>query len=342
MSRIIEVLPHNPQWITLFGSEAAVLSHVFGKQIMAVHHIGSTAVPGLLAKPVIDILVEVQDINQVDEYNERMINLGYEPRGEYGLPGRRYFPKPVDGRRMYHVHIWQSGHPEIARHLAFRDYLLSFPQQAEAYGRLKEELVATHAGDREKYITGKEAFCQELETAALAWQHELDDLILETDRLHLIPLSPAQLYFALYRPDQLEAGFGFNISQAMYEPPVPGVIQIKHKRTTGKPIARAIWDTYWLLVIDAEEFGAGLLGFKGEPDMGSVEIGYGIDPAFRRRGYATEAVGRLVDWALQQPGCRMVTAWTDKNNAASARVVQKVGMLMARETADQFYWVRDR
>jgi RimJ/RimL family protein N-acetyltransferase len=95
------------------------------------------------------------------------------------------------------------------------------------------------------------------------------------------------------------------------------------------------------MVIQAEPFGAGLIGFKGIPDKnGEVEIGYGIDPPCRRLGYTTEAAGALINWALQQATCLSVTAWSDKSNRASARVLEKVGMQIARETTSQYCWVR--
>ena len=86
-----------------------------------------------------------------------------------------------------------------------------------------------------------------------------------------------------------------------------------------------------------------MIGFKGVPDgQGEVEIGYGIDPDFRSKGYTTEAAGMLIDWALQQPSCLVVTAWSDKENRASARVLEKVGMMISRVTADQFCWAKGK
>ena len=99
MKRIVEVLPYDPGWIALFAAEASLLRSVFDHEVVAVHHIGSTSVPGMKAKPIIDVLLEVRDIERVDAYNEPMRQLGYEPRGEYWLPRRRYFPKTVNGRR---------------------------------------------------------------------------------------------------------------------------------------------------------------------------------------------------------------------------------------------------
>ena len=344
MARAIEVVPYDPGWIALFASEAKLLRAVFGHEVVAVHHIGSTSIPGMKAKPIIDVLLEVRDIERVDAFNESMRRLGYEPRGEYGLPERRYFPKTVNGHRTVHVHAWQSGDSEIGRHLVFRDYMMAHPERAQAYGELKEALVAQYAGDNEAYIAGKDSFCQEMDRLAISWQNSIDAFEFESERLRLVPLSAAQLEFLLSRPRQLEAELGFSISRPVTSTAVVRhAIRLKQQRLISSGEEEFPWYTYWLLVITADRFGAGLIGFKGVPDdHGEVEIGYGIDPDYRRKGYTTEAARMLIDWALEQPPCMVVTAWSDKDNQASARVLEKVGMTMARETAEQFCWVRGK
>ena len=344
MSRKIKVLPYDPEWIRLFNSETELLGGLFGQEVSAIHHIGSTSIPGMKAKPIIDILLEVGDIEKVDAFNEQMRRLGYEPRGEYGLPRRRYFPKIVNDDRVVHVHTWQSGESEIGRHLAFRDFMIAHPEQALAYGDLKEALIAQYAGDNEAYISGKDSFCQEMERQAIGWQRSISAYEISSERMRLVPLSAAQLEFLLARPRQLEAALGLPISRLVSSPPiVRHAIRFKQHRLINSAEEEFPWHTYWLMVIGADRFGAGLIGFKGVPDAhGEVEIGYGIDPGYRRNGYTTEAAGALIDWALQQPACLAVTAWSDKDNQASARVLEKVGMSKAKETADQFCWVRGK
>jgi GrpB-like predicted nucleotidyltransferase (UPF0157 family)/RimJ/RimL family protein N-acetyltransferase len=311
MERVVEVVPSNSDWVTMFSAEAKALRNLFGAEVVAVHHVGSTSIPGLKAKPIVDILLEVQDIEKVDAFNEDMRHLGYEPRGEYGLPRRRYFPKTVNEKRSHHVHVWQHGE------------------------------VAQFAGDREAYIKGKHDFCQETERQAIAWQQAISAFEIKSKRLRLIPLSAAQLEFLISRPRQLEAELGFATSHAVLSPPVvQHAIHVKQQRLVTSPAEEFPWHTYWLVVILAEPFGAGLIGFKGVPDKnGEVEIGYGIDPAWRRQGYTTEAARALINWALRQPPCLAVTAWSDKGNLASARVLEKVGMQIARETPGQYCWV---
>ena len=163
-------------------------------------------------------------------------------------------------------------------------------------------------------------------------------LQLHTERLDLIPLNPVQLRLYLEQPTQLEQELGIPISQAIITERVQRAIQMKLAKMAYMQQERVAWYTYWLLVIRAVPFGAGLAGFKGFPDQnGEVEIGYGIDPGHQRQGYMTEAVQRLIAWAFAEPACRSVVARdTKKRNVASQRVLAKVGMSVYEESEDAF------
>lgn len=147
----------------MFAEESARLVGILLTEIVACHHIGSTAIPGILAKPIIDILLEVKDIQKIDLYNDQLIGSGYLPRGENGIPGRRYFIKEIDGVRTYHVHTFQVGNPEIARHINFRDYLISHPAEADRYSRLKAELAQQYPQDTKSYTEGKTDFIRSID-----------------------------------------------------------------------------------------------------------------------------------------------------------------------------------
>jgi GrpB-like predicted nucleotidyltransferase (UPF0157 family) len=117
------VLPHDPAWPELFRTESALILNALGPNGIAEHHIGSTAIPAAVAKPIIDILVVVADIGAVDARNADVIGLGYEAMGEFGIPGRRCFRKENDaGKRTHHVHVYQAGRakgpPMIVRGVA--------------------------------------------------------------------------------------------------------------------------------------------------------------------------------------------------------------------------------
>ena len=130
--RKIAVLPHNHNWSDMFKAEAEKITASLGEEVLEIHHIGSTAIPNISAKPIIDILVVVRDIDKIDKFNYEMIDQGYIPMGEFGISRRRFFIKGSDSNRTHHIHIFQTGDTQIERHLNFRDYLIARPAEAKA------------------------------------------------------------------------------------------------------------------------------------------------------------------------------------------------------------------
>lgn len=167
----VEVVSHNPHWKNAFELESKHIAKALGDNIVFIHHIGSTAIPNIYAKPIIDFLVEVRDIDRVKEKNSAMEALGYEVMGEFGLIGRRYFRKEhPPGIRTHHVHTYQVNSSEIERHLAFRDYMIAHPEDAKKYSDLKRRLAKTYPEDIEGYIDGKDGFVKEMERKAIKWR----------------------------------------------------------------------------------------------------------------------------------------------------------------------------
>ncbi len=173
----VVVTEYDPDWPARFEAEAEGLARVFGPQAIGIMHIGSTSVPGLAAKPVIDIMPVVRDITAVDSLNAAMERLGYEAMGEYGIAGRRYFRKGATARR-YHVHVYEAGSAEALRHLAFRDFLRAHGDIARRYGALKAELAACFSGDIEAYMDGKDPFIKKTERDAIAWWARVPVIVL--------------------------------------------------------------------------------------------------------------------------------------------------------------------
>lgn len=168
----VEVVAPDEGWPGMFAEAAAWLQGVFGANVVRIHHIGSTAIPGVWAKPIIDMLLEVADIEQVDGLNEVLAAAGYVAYGEFGLAGRRYFPRTINGRRSHNLHIYQHGNPVIVRHLAFRDYMIAHPDEAQVYSELKASLAAQFPHDFEAYMEGKDGYIKEMEQRALRWWKE--------------------------------------------------------------------------------------------------------------------------------------------------------------------------
>lgn len=165
--RIIEVIDYQAQWLVDFAKEKELLSSVLtSANLHAIHHIGSTSVKGLCAKPIIDILLEVNSLEALDSESEKMASRGYLVKGECGIKGRRYFQKGGI-QRTHQVHAFLADSPEAKRHLAFRDYLRAFPDVACKYGEIKRHGAAICNNDVDVYIDYKNGFIKEYEAKAL-------------------------------------------------------------------------------------------------------------------------------------------------------------------------------
>lgn len=170
MARKVEVVDYDLAWPGMFEREAPLLRKVFADQLLELHHIGSTAIPGLRAKPTIDVLLVVRDINAIDELNGAMLQNDYHPEGEFGLPGRRYFWKGIPDVHTYHAHAYQAGHSEIVRLLNFRDFLRAHRQEALAYEELKQQLAARFTYNPDAYTHAKDALIRQMDEKAKRWR----------------------------------------------------------------------------------------------------------------------------------------------------------------------------
>lgn len=170
MAQRIIVTEYNPLWADMFETEAAKTAGILGKNCIAVHHIGSTSVAGLAAKPIIDMMPIVCSLEDVDKLAPELEKTGYEYMGEFGISGRRYLRKGGDAR-THQIHIFSvKSVYDIERHLAVRDYLRSHPAACEQYSSLKQELANQYPHDIEGYCDGKEEFVRRLEKDALEWK----------------------------------------------------------------------------------------------------------------------------------------------------------------------------
>jgi len=161
--RKIEVVAYDPVWVTQYEKEATRLHEIFKGASPDVHHIGSTAVPGLKAKPTIDILVVVDPATNIPAFDNQMETEGYICRGECldaiipGTPGRFYYVRKRGVEHLTHINICARGHFQIAEYLALKDYLRTHPQKAKRYGRKKAALSDQFKFDNTGYMKGKDA-----------------------------------------------------------------------------------------------------------------------------------------------------------------------------------------
>ncbi len=165
----ITVADYNAEWPEMFRLEAAKVMGILGGNALRIFHIGSTAVPGLRAKPIIDIMPVVRSISQVDSCTAAFRAAGYEVMGEFGMPGRRYMRKGGDDR-THQIHTFQYDNTiDILRHLAVRDYLRCHEGARTAYGEVKAALAKQYPADIVAYSDGKDSFAKQLEQDALQW-----------------------------------------------------------------------------------------------------------------------------------------------------------------------------
>ena len=163
------------EWEKLYDLEELVLKEEFQDELLHIFHIGSTSLSTIgFAKPIIDILIVVRDIDKVDLYTSKIAALGYESKGENGIGGRRYFSKGKE-KRTHHLHVFQVGHENIKNHLDFKEYLMSNPAEAKKYGDLKVRLAKKFPNEHDKYQEGKQEFVDQLVCKAKEWAlHKYD------------------------------------------------------------------------------------------------------------------------------------------------------------------------
>lgn len=168
MAQHITVKEYDPAWRELYEKEKALIADILQENLVAVYHIGSTSVPALAAKPVIDIMVAVKSLDAADGAAEKFAEAGYEYLGEFGIAGRRYLRKGGD-ERTHQIHIFRADDTHnLERHLAFRDYLRTHEDAREEYAKLKKALAEKFPYDIDGYCEGKDAFVRRVEALALA------------------------------------------------------------------------------------------------------------------------------------------------------------------------------
>ncbi|MCL4391764.1 GrpB family protein [Patescibacteria group bacterium] len=161
-NRRYSVGPYNPEWPKRFAAEAEELKKIFGSDVLAIEHVGSTSVPGMSGKPTIDILIVVDDLTSADRHTAEMKRLGYEHLPEYVVSDSHLFRRMKDHVLLSNVHVFEKGNPEVQEILALRDYLRSHPEEVRAYSDFKNDLYAQYPNDYTSYRKHKDEFMEKL------------------------------------------------------------------------------------------------------------------------------------------------------------------------------------
>lgn len=176
--RKVKIADPTPLWRDQFKEEKKKIKAILGKNHVSIHHIGSTAVTGLKAQPIIDMIAVVKEISMIDGQCAGFTALGYEYKEEDEIPERRVFIKSKD-ECTYQIYIFdENSKTDIERYIAFRDYLENHSKTAREYAELKEKLAQEFSDDYEKYCAGKEEFIKVTEADAVKWKKKQNGKIL--------------------------------------------------------------------------------------------------------------------------------------------------------------------
>lgn len=172
MSRkAVSLVPHNGDWLKVYSLIEATLTEHLSCDIK-LHHIGSTSIPGIHAKPILDILGVVPSIEGFEHSRSELESFGFIWKGEYGIKGRRYgvLNDESNETNLIHLHVFSKSDREVEKHLLFRDYLRTFADAAKRYEELKKKLVAAQAENRVNYSEGKSELIVSLIDEAMKWK----------------------------------------------------------------------------------------------------------------------------------------------------------------------------
>ncbi|QGH35669.1 GrpB family protein [Gracilibacillus salitolerans] len=159
---IVNICDYNPKWKEQFDTERNRIIDVLGDKIVGIEHIGSTSIKGLAAKPIIDILVGVQNLDKVDQFVNPLKEIEYEYVPKPDFKDRKFFRKGEWGKGTSHLHICEYDSSEWIEKLLFRDYLRLHPEAAQEYEVLKKSLACEYKYDRQTYTKKKEPFIKNI------------------------------------------------------------------------------------------------------------------------------------------------------------------------------------
>lgn len=158
----IQLANYNPDWINIFTHERVLIQDIIGNWILDIQHIGSTSIPDMAAKPIIDIAIGVENFDEAHICIVPLEKLGYIYKGENGIPRRHFFTKTSNDITTFHLHMNEINSQDWRSQIFFRDYLTSDIMKAQQYRELKEKLAELYLNDRDAYLKGKDSFIEDI------------------------------------------------------------------------------------------------------------------------------------------------------------------------------------
>ncbi len=291
MKANLNIFPYHPEWPALFEKEACKIKSALGHNCHTIYHVGSTSIPGMCAKPIIDMIPVVANIQQVDEMAAEMAKLGYQVKGEGGMLFRRYFTKS-DDTEAFNVHVYEEGAGEVDRLIKFRDWMRSHQQDADAYANLKLQLEGLLSVDRLKYTMGKEAFIASIDakTGFSGWR--------------IVQVLTEREWSAYHRIRKQEIFDGIGIE---YDP--------NHFTLTDKAHVHMVLYQ-----------GSDIVGVAHLERLAGEEVAlrpFAIDRAYQNRGLGSTFLANIERW-LKQQGCSLLRL---HSSPAAVRFYERHGYL---------------
>jgi GrpB-like predicted nucleotidyltransferase (UPF0157 family) len=166
--RTYSIKPYSKNWPRRFRAQEKLLKKILGKNIVEIHHVGSTAIPGMDAKPVVDVLIVAKNLKAIDKTEGKFKALGYGLLANYVTPNSRLLYKFRGKEKLYNIHLLPQSNPESKRLLHVKNYLIANPRVARQYAQLKKKLYKK-TKDYASYRKGKDRFCRALSDTASRW-----------------------------------------------------------------------------------------------------------------------------------------------------------------------------
>lgn len=173
----IEIVPYDPKWPEFFNHESLKLRKALGNHLREIYHIGSTSIPNMPAKSVIDILLVWENLDAINDITQELNSLNYYNIRRHVIPHRSFFTRRQGEKINFHLHIRERGDPQINRHVNFRDYVIHHPDDAKRYAELKIKLASEFSEDMNSYVFGKDRLVQEIDEKTKRWSDRKRDYL---------------------------------------------------------------------------------------------------------------------------------------------------------------------
>jgi GrpB-like predicted nucleotidyltransferase (UPF0157 family)/ribosomal protein S18 acetylase RimI-like enzyme len=296
---VVRVVPYTAEWKRLFEEEKARLQAAIGPYVLDIQHVGSTSIPGMVAKPIIDIGISVTSFEGARVCIQPVEQLGYKYRGEFGIPLRHYFVK--GDPRTHHLHMHELGSPDWENQVLFRDYLIQRPALAEEYAALKVDLAQRYPADRGAYLDAKAPFIQRVMEMARSTAYEIRQATVEDcPGLAQVQVDSYRTAYAGLFPEPYLARFSYEEQEQDW----------REWLTTGG-------EDSLLVAVSNEGRVLGYVLARADRDLlpgyDAEIVALHVRESLQRKGIGKALLGRAVE-ELETRGCGSVMLWTLKGN----------------------------